>query len=246
MKKVDLKKAWNSASEEYQKIHKISPNHVHYGPWMPTESELKLLGNVRGKKVLEIGCGGGQCSIAFAKRGALVTGLDPSEEQLNFAKKLAEKERVAVDFIVGRAENLKKIKSGSVDIVFSAYALQYVKTLGKCFGEAYRVLKKGGIFVFSFDHPMSNIFVWGTLKVRKSYFEKGKTYWNFEDKARTKAYSFDRPLESIFDDLVSSGFIVEKILEPMPVKKDKAHDFKLYPVKILKIVPYTIIFKCRK
>jgi len=111
------------------------------------------LGNVKGKRTLEKGCGGGQCSIAFAKQGAMTTGIDISEEQIKFAKKLAKKEKVEVKFYMGNIENLKQIKSKSQDIVFSSYALQYIKNLKKCFKEVYRVLKNKGIFVFSLDHP---------------------------------------------------------------------------------------------
>ena len=53
MAKIDIKNMWNWASENYQKIHKISPNYIHYGLWMPTEYELRLLGNVKGKRVLD-------------------------------------------------------------------------------------------------------------------------------------------------------------------------------------------------
>ncbi len=53
----ETKKWWESASEYYQKISKI-PIDVHYGPGSPNEKHFKLLGNVKGKKILEIGCGG--------------------------------------------------------------------------------------------------------------------------------------------------------------------------------------------
>lgn len=248
MPKINIKESWNFISEDYQKNHKISPNHIHYGPWMPTESELKLLGNIKGKKILEVGCGGGQCSIAFAKLGAKVIGIDFSEKQIEFAKHLAKKERADVNFLIGNAENLRKIKSNSIDIVFSAYALQYVTNLRKCFNEVRRVLKRNGIFVFSFNHPTWDMFKWGTVKVEKSYFKKGLDVFKWENnkKEQKKAYTVKRTLESIFFDLVESVFIVERILEPAPVKKDKAWDFSEYPLKVLKMIPSTIIFKCRK
>lgn len=249
MGKINLKNSWDSVSEYYQKVHKISPNHIHYGPFLQTESELKLLGNVRGRKVLEIGRGGGQCSIAFAKKGAKVTGMDLSSKQIEFAKNLAKKEKVNVDFIVGNIENLKPIKSASIDIVFSAYAFEYVKNLKKCFSESYRVLKANGLFVFSLDHPFKEVFDFGTLKVTSSYYKKGVDYWKFEttDGKMRKFYNFRRTLESMVSDLVDQGFVIERILEPAPIGKDKAWDWsKEYPLEILKMIPYTIIFKCRK
>ena len=73
----ETKKWWEQVSEWYQKESKI-PISIHYGPGSPNEDKLKLLGNLKGKDILEIGCGGAQCGIAMAKKGAKVTGIDIS------------------------------------------------------------------------------------------------------------------------------------------------------------------------
>ena len=141
----ETKKWWENASSDYQKNSKI-PIDIHYGPGAPNEKELKLLGNLNGKTILEIGCGGAQCGIAMVKKGAKVTGIDISNEQLKFAKNLAEKNKVKLNLIQGNIVNLRKIKSNSQDLVFTAWALHYVDNLEKCFKEVYRVLKKRGFF----------------------------------------------------------------------------------------------------
>ena len=87
---IDMRAAWNRTSAGYQRLHQISTDAAHYGPWAPDESELRLLGDVRDKRILEIGCGGGQCSIAFARQGAIAVGIDLSDEQLAFASELAQ------------------------------------------------------------------------------------------------------------------------------------------------------------
>ncbi len=87
---IDMRAAWNRTSAGYQRLHQIPTDAAHYGPWAPDESELRLLGDVRGKRILEIGCGGGQCSIAFARQGAIAVGIDLSDEQLAFASQLAQ------------------------------------------------------------------------------------------------------------------------------------------------------------
>ena len=61
--------AWDQISALYQARQQRSPHEIHYGPWAPTEQKLQLLGDVRGQRVLELGCGGGQCTLAFAKTG---------------------------------------------------------------------------------------------------------------------------------------------------------------------------------
>ncbi len=91
-KQIDMRQAWNRTSAAYQAQHQLSTDAAQYGPWAPDEKTLRLLGDVRSKRIMELGCGGGQCSIAFAKQGALVTGLDLSDDQLSYARQLARRE----------------------------------------------------------------------------------------------------------------------------------------------------------
>ena len=100
--------------------------------------------------------------------------MDISEEQLRFARELAKQNKVHITFHQGDIKNLKKIKSNSKDIVFSAFALQYIEDLPACFKEVKRVLKKKGIFIFSLDHPIYGTVNPKTLKLQDSYFNTGK------------------------------------------------------------------------
>jgi ubiquinone/menaquinone biosynthesis C-methylase UbiE len=169
-KSKKIKKWWEEASKHYQEKFKI-PISIHYGPGAPLEDELKLLGNIRKKNILEIGCGGAQCGIAMAKKGANVIGIDISEEELKFARNLVNKKKVDVKLIQGNILDLKMIKSNSQDIVFSAYSLQYIGNLEKCFKEVYRVLKIKGFFVFSLEHPFFYTLDHNGEKIKQSYFE---------------------------------------------------------------------------
>ena len=247
----EIKKWWEETSENYQEQSAIHTKSAHYGPYAPDEDKLKLLGNVKGKKILELGCGGGQCSIAFAKQGARVTGIDLSEEQLKYARKLAEKENINVNFVHGSFQDLKKIKTSDYDIVFSAFAFQYSPDLNKLFRQINRVLKEKGIFVFSFDHPFYSIINPETHKISRKY-ETGKfteeEVWR--DGTKHKFVGFSNKIGDIYSALIESGFIVEKIIEPVDLKQNKAwtKDFwnGVYPKKLVKLVPPTIIFKMRK
>lgn len=79
--------SWNRHAERYQKGARFSFDTVDYGSIdSMTEKEMKLIGDVKGKKVLELGCGGANCGIALARQGAIVTCLDISEEQIMFAR----------------------------------------------------------------------------------------------------------------------------------------------------------------
>src|ERR1700728_3347005 len=91
---TDIAAAWDRHSAAYQDAARLSTSVAHYGPDIPTEAELRLLGDLKGKKVLELGCGGAQCSIAFAKQGAIAIGVDFSPAQLAHARQLVTEEEV--------------------------------------------------------------------------------------------------------------------------------------------------------
>lgn len=110
---ADNRISWNAVSKYYQSQHRIPTDDAHYGPRMPTERHLQMVGEVAGRRLLEIGCGGGQCAIAFAKRGAIAAGKDLSEEQIAFARDLAQREGVTVEFYRGTIEDLSEFGDGS-------------------------------------------------------------------------------------------------------------------------------------
>src|SRR5262245_54401404 len=89
MTDIDLRTSWNRLAGDYQRAHPIRTDAAHYGVAAPEEDELRLLGDVAGKRILELGCGGGQCSIAFAREGARCVGVDLSDAQVEHARELA-------------------------------------------------------------------------------------------------------------------------------------------------------------
>lgn len=243
----ETKKWWEDASADYQRDSNI-PIDVHYGPGSPNEKELKLLENVRGKRVLEIGCGGAQCSIAFAKQGAIVTGIDISEEQLKFAKKLAEENKVHITLYQGDIVTLPQIRSSTQDVVFSAFALHYVDNLDSCFKEVRRVLKKKGLFVFSLDHPMYRTIDSKTLRLKESYLKTGKEVFTFSDPTK-KFVCYTHTISDLYNRLTKAGFLVDKLIEPDSRKRysyDPWYGLWDYTPELLKMVPPTIIFRCVK
>jgi len=243
----ETKDWWEYSSEYYQQECNI-PIDVHYGPGSPNEQQLGLLGNVTNQDILELGCGGAQCSIAFAKQGAHVTGIDISEKQLKFAQALAEQNKVHISLIQGDIRELPQIQSNSHDIAFSAFALLYVDDLPTCFREVNRVLKANGQFVFSIDHPFFRTVNSRSLQIKTSYFETGKVVTTFADPTK-KFVLYTHTLSELYNTIVGSGFVVEKIIEPdsrMRYTTDPWYGLWDYTPEFLKMIPPTIIFKCRK
>lgn len=243
----ETKKWWEETANDYQEACKI-PIGIHYGPGSPFEKELKLLGDLKNKKILEIGCGGAQCGIAMAKKGAKVTGIDISKEQLKFAEKLAEKNKVKIDLYQGDVKKLKQIKSNRQDLVFSAWALQYVDDLESCFKEAYRVLKKGGNFVLALPHPFYSLVDPEKLNLKESYFRPSKWEEVFSDENK-KFVLYYRKISDIINTFIKSNFKIEKVLEPdsrKHHKDDPWYNIWEFTPKLMKYLPPTIIFKVKK
>ncbi len=104
--------------------------------------------NMKGKKILDLGCGIGVTSIFFAKQGASVIGIDISPKMISKASKLANiHNTIKIKFRVGNVEKLDYLDQ-SFDIIFGKSILHHVN-YSKVIDEIYRVLKPGGIALFS-------------------------------------------------------------------------------------------------
>lgn len=120
---------------------------------------LKKLGDVKGKKILELGAGLGEASVYFAKKGALVTATDISGGMLRLIEKLAEKHCVGLMTKQCYSQELP-FGDDMFDIVYAANLLHHVD-IEQTLVEARRVLHPGGIFV-SWDplahNPLINVY----------------------------------------------------------------------------------------
>src|SRR2546429_5586286 len=100
---------------------------VTYGAGVPTEAELRLCGDVRGKRLLDLGSGSGENAIAFSKQGAHGIALDRSAAQLALARKLADAAEARVEWHEGDVADLAFLRADSIDIAFAAGVLGEVE-----------------------------------------------------------------------------------------------------------------------
>jgi ubiquinone/menaquinone biosynthesis C-methylase UbiE len=251
----DMRAVWDRLSPIYQAHHEFSTTDVHYGPWAPLERDLQLLGEVRGKRVLDLGCGGGQCSIALAREGATVTGIDISEAQLVYARQLAEQEAVAVQFVRGSAEDLSALAVGAYDLVFSANTLGYVADAGACLAECCRILAPRGRIVLSLDHPLRNCFFESgaggqddepSITPARSYYETGPQRWRWGSTG-VVVQTYHRTIGQWTDLLAAAGLQLQRIAEPPPplelLDDLWPQDSALAP---LRLIPHVAIFVAQK
>ena len=107
---------------------------------------LELVGDVDGRKVLDIGCGDGAFAVELWKHGAIVSGVDTSAEMIKAARRRAEAERADIDFEVAAAERLP-FASQQFDVVTAVTILCFVRDAAPTFREVVRVLRPDGRFV---------------------------------------------------------------------------------------------------
>lgn len=120
---------------------------------------IKKLGDLKGKKVLELGCGAGEASVYFAMKGADVTATDISSGMLQVVEKIAERHNVSVCTKQSVSHRID-FDEETFDIVYASNLLHHVD-IEDTLKEVQRVLKKGGIFV-SWDplahNPAINVY----------------------------------------------------------------------------------------
>ena len=137
---------------------------------------LDLAGDVRGKRLLDMGCGDGAEMLEWARAGADVTGVDNSSVQLAAAQRNAEKLDVECTLVQADLLRLPEdLLRGEFDIVFSAWVTAWIGDLERWFGSAYRALKPGGRFLLNGGHPLSGFFqgMEEGETYRDSYFDEG-------------------------------------------------------------------------
>jgi ubiquinone/menaquinone biosynthesis C-methylase UbiE len=146
---------WDRYADEYQSTHGgfLGDTGFVWGPEGLTEEQAGVLGDVAGRRVLEVGSGAGQCSRWVRAHGGRSIGLDLSTRQLQHSRRLDEETGVAVPSGLGTATGLP-FADDSFDVVFCSFgALQFVADIDVAVAETARVLRPGGRFAFSITHP---------------------------------------------------------------------------------------------
>ena len=222
--KKAIQQGWDEMSEIYQSETRISLDDVHYGPISPGERELRLIGEMGGKRFLELACGAAQNSIALAKWGGGVTAMDSSPKQLSRARALIEQEGVRVDLVRGDMERPAMFKDSLFDVVLSSFGWEFIPDLEACLGACYEVTTPGGLLIVCTVHPLA-AFEWDRDNrglIVTDYFHPPVEVWPVEvckDSLRSdsqRAMTFLHTVEEMVYLIASSGFSLERILEPYP------------------------------
>jgi ubiquinone/menaquinone biosynthesis C-methylase UbiE len=259
---IDVQGSWNKIARHYVRQYRISDKIIHYGPLCPGEDKLKLMGNLRGRKVLDLGCGAGQNTVALARQGAKVTAFDFSDAQIAQARKLAHQKHLKAEFIVGNISGRLPFPDLHFDLIISACAIAFVKDIDKAFREAFRLLKTGGKFILSDMHPLQYILDEESDKITFNHPFPHKPIllkwsWDFgagegfaDDPLKARFQHYVRSLSAYHNALTGAGFVVEQMLEPKSTLNTPHIGFSREIWKEYKYIashlPITFIMVCRK
>lgn len=131
---------------------------IWYGAHVADDSELRLCGDVAGKRVVELGIAATPNSITMAQAGAKAIALDPDAQAIASLRAAAERAEVRVECHQGDLADLGFATSASVDLVLAAHSLGGIDDLPRLLRQVHRVLKPGGPFVVAAPHPVAAMF----------------------------------------------------------------------------------------
>ena len=149
---------------------------IWYGDNVADDSELRLVGDIAGKRVLELGVASTSNSIAMAAAGAKAIALDPSADKIARVRAAAEAAEVKVECHQGELADLGLHTSGSIDLVIAAHSLANVDDLPRLLRQVHRVLKPGGPFVVAMHHPVAAMFDGADPSARRRYGAASVTF----------------------------------------------------------------------
>ena len=212
--------SWETDSAAYQKRNAAQLNRwdrFGWGTWDVPEDDIHALGDVEGVDTLELGCGACQSGIKVAMRGAHVTGLDFSANQLRAGRANMAEAGIAFPLVRASAEELP-FADESFGLVFADHGATSFTDPHVTVPEAARVLRPGGLFVFDIATP----YIWTAWgdddappgrTLRRPYFEMGRAEIHDDDGASVEWQLTYGGWIRLFR---SSGFVVEDLIELRP------------------------------
>lgn len=136
----ELASRWWDTQGEFKPLHEINPLRLHY---------IDERVNLQGKKLLDVGCGGGILSESMARRGATVTAIDMGKAPLSVAKLHALEADVEIDYQQITVEELAKKMPGEFDAVTCMEMLEHVPDPASVINACKTLVKPGGQVFFS-------------------------------------------------------------------------------------------------
>lgn len=208
--------AYQALAERYAANIDTKPHNAYY----ERPATLALLPDVNGQRVFDAGCGPGWYAEWLLDHGASVVGVDVSPNMIDFAR---QRTGNRADLRVASLDHpLDFAATGAFDLVLSSLVIHYVKNLAGLLAEFNRILRDGGLFVFSTGHPFGDFNYFKCT----DYFatEEVGSNWRGFNNEPIYVPMIRYPLGVLTDMLWQAGFVIERLVEPLPTEEFKAAD----------------------
>jgi SAM-dependent methyltransferase len=218
-------KLWDQWTSEHEKSPFYDLAGFRAGRDRLRSIELAELGNVSGKSLLHLQCHFGLDTLAWARRGALVTGVDLSEKSIALARSLSRELNIPAQFHCSDIYRLPDQLSGEFDIIFTSYGvLHWLRDLRPWGQIIAHFLKPNGIFYIVEDHPTFRMFTTETetnIKLANPYFfsetpeqvEMKGSYATANQGETASFYIWNHSLGEVINALIEAGLTIEFLHE---------------------------------
>jgi ubiquinone/menaquinone biosynthesis C-methylase UbiE len=195
----ELKRIYNKGSMKYLKTQKPNRSRLFL-----SRCVQKIIGGIKGKTVLDVGCGFGFDTKWLAKKSAKVYAIDISDKMIRLAEK--ECRGLGVNFSV---QDLTKTKfrSSFFDIIVSFLSITYCSDINKVWKEFRRILKNNGNIFIVVSHPVRKMVKYTHF----NYFEHGKHYEKYAGFTR---FSYYRTIEDFVNSAAEHELYLRRLFEP--------------------------------
>lgn len=204
------------ALEAYEKLaesfSRLAPSKAE-NAYIEQPAMRRAVGDVRGLKIFEAGCGPGILAEYLIHEGAKVVGFDVSPKMIEQAKVRVPKN--ATFFVADMAKPLPIDQDGQFDMVVASLAIDYVKDWSVPLAEFHRLLKPKGKFIFTIQHPLGS---WNWYKPESSFgIHYVESSWKaFTDEPVTVP-DYYRSFEEVINPLINAGFKIVKVEDCKPI-----------------------------
>lgn len=227
---------WGGEAPKYAEraVAQWAADEISWGVWSIPERDVKLLGNLdelRGRDVIELGCGTGYVSAWLSRLGANPIGVDVTPEQLATARAMQQKHGIDFPLVEASAEDVP-LPDASCDLVISEYGAVLWCEPEAWLAEAARLLRPGGRLVMLTNSPLVMLctevdaVITDAAKEQlvRDQFGMHRLEWTDDT-----SVEFHVPHGKMIDFLREAGFNVERLVELQAPEGSKSeYDFVTY------------------
>lgn len=204
------------ALEAYEKLaeafSRLAPSKAE-NAYIEQPAMRRAVGNVKGLKIFEAGCGPGILAEYLVHEGAKVVAFDVSPKMVEHAKKRVPQN--ATFFVADMAKSLPIDQNGQFDMVVASLSIDYVKDWTIPLAEFHRLLKPKGKFIFTIQHPLGS---WNWYKPDCAFgVQYVEANWKNFTEEPVVVPDYYRSFEEVINPLIKAGFKIQKVEDCKPI-----------------------------